>query len=448
MKSKVLSVYFVFVALLSFGQNEIPYAYNNAIITNNQPSSVKEYAYDYDTQVPELVKNHTLKYNSNGLLTEHVESNEGISDFYQTFRYRFQYDSKSRLTYYWNEQLIGSNYKSQNEQQWIYDSHDMITEVNEWSVVNDNKQLGGDSYKRVITRDANNQVLKIEKSIYTYSFDVSDYVFVLDKVYTFKYDANNNLDSIIVFARNITLGGVMKLESKQYKFNFKNYDVVNTDLLLYNSYKTSNYNDEESSIVNLYDSQGRLISIETAQNGVVSNQITWEYKADKITEEDRFGYERDIDYIDASGRTWKNETYSYNPDTYAWELDDPAYSMNVRTFASGKLTSDLFKNYYDAGTQTYKNETRYDYTYSSLPTGIVANKTSDIVLLYPNPSAGIVHVNGLQNIQKLSIASLNGTTISLPLQEQIDLSGFAAGVYIINAEFTDASSSIQRLILK
>lgn len=443
MKSKLLPLFFLFVTSTLFAQNENPYAYNNAIITDNQPASVKEYLYDYQTQAPELVKNHTFKYNSSGLVTEHVESNEGISDIYQTFRYRFQYDSKSRLIYYLNEQKKFSGYDSQNEQQWVYDTHDMITEVNIWSVVNGTKYLGYNSYKRVITRDVDNKVIKIEKSIYS-SFDDA---LVLDKVYTFKYDANNMLDSIILFGRNITLGK-MTLESKQFAFNFKNYDVVNTDMLVYNSYKTLNYNNEKSSIVNLYDSEGRLISIETAQNNVVVNQITWTYKEDKITQEDRFGYERDIDYIDASGRIWKNETYSYNFDTGLWDLEDPAYEMYVRTFANGKVTSDLHKNQYDSETQTYKNDTRFDYEYSSLPTGIVASNVKDVVLIYPNPSAGIVYVNGFQSMQKLSISSITGATISLPLQEQIDLSGLAAGVYIVTAEYDNQKSDIQRLVVK
>lgn len=429
-----------------FAQNVNPDAYNNAIITTNQPVSVKEYLYDYDTQIPELVENHTLKYNSNGLLIEHVESNEGISDFYQTFRYRFQYDSKSRLIYYWNEQKLFSGYASQNEQEWIYDNQDMITEVSIWSVVNGTKYIGSDSYKRVITRDNDNKVLKIEKSIYTYSFASSQYEFVLDKEYTYKYDANNQLDSIIVFARNITLGGIMKLESKQYDFDFKNYNVTNTDLLVYNSYQISNYNDVKTNIVNTFDAQGRLLTkIERyASDDELINETTWTYEADKITTTDL--YEKEINYIDASGRSWKRETYTNNGTD--WEIEDPAYSMNVRTFDNGKIVSDLYKNYYDSETQTYKNDTRYDYQYSSIATGILTKQSSNVVLLYPNPSTGIVYVNGVKDMQKLSIASTNGTTMSLPLQEQIDLSGLAAGVYIVTVEYKNQTSEIQRLIVK
>lgn len=441
-----LLCYLLFSATL-FAQNQNPYAYNTEIIITNQPSSVQEYLYDYDTQIPELVQNHTLKYNSNGLLIEHIESNEDISDFYQTFRDRYQYDSKSRLIYYWDEQLLFSGYTSQNEQQWIYDSQDMITEVNMWSVVNGTKYLGSDSYKRVITRDNDNKVLKIEKSIYTYSFAAGEYVFVLDKEYTFKYDANNILDSIIEFSRNVTLGGIMDLKSKQYDFDFKNYNVTNTDLLVYNSYQILNdYSGVVINVDNTFDAQGRLLTkTETyAADDDLINETTWTYEADKITTTNL--YEKEINYIDASGTTWKRETYSKNGTD--WELEDPAYSMNARTFNDGKLVSDLYKNYYDSETQTYKNDTRYDYQYSPLTTGILTKQTSNVVLLYPNPSTGIVYVNGVQDMQKLSIASINGTTMSLPLQEQIDLSGLAAGVYIVTAEYKNQTSDIQRLIVK
>ena len=445
MKSKLLPLFFLFITSTLFAQNENPYAYNNAIITDDQPTSVKEYYYDYDEQTAKHVQNHTLKYNAEGLLTERIESSEGLLDLPQTYRYRFQYDSKSRLIYYWNEQLIGSVYKSQNEQQWIYDSNDMITEDNQWSVTNGTKYLGANSYKRVITRDVNNKVLKIEKSIYTSTADDDDLVLVLDKVYTFKYDANNILDSIIVFRRNVTLDGIMTLESKQYDFQFKNYDVLNTDLLEYNSYQTSNYNGVKTNIVNTYDAEGRILTeTETYEDDELINETEYTYESDKITIANL--YEKKIYYIDASGRSWKYETYvNYDEE---WELENPAYTMNTRTFENGKIVSDLYKNQYNSETGTYKNDVRYDYEYSSLPTGIVASNVKDVVFLYPNPSAGMVYVNGFQNMQKLSISSITGATLSLPLQEQIDLSGLAAGVYIVTAEYNNQTSDIQRLIVK
>jgi len=446
MKSKMLLLCFLFVTSALFGQNENPYAYNNAIITVDQPTSVKEYAYDYDTQVEKHVQNHTLKYNSAGLLTERIQSSQGIADVdvYQTFRYRFQYDSKSRLIYFWKEQLVFGNYESMNEEQWVYDSNDMIIEHNNWSVQGGTKYFDIHSYKRVITRDANNQVLKIEKSIYTSTVDEDELVLVLDKVYTFKYDANNILDSIIVFGRNITLGQ-MKLESKQYDLDFKNYNVTNTDLLTYNSYQMLGFNDFKSNFTNTFDTEGRLIKqTEKYPDDEVINETIWTYAGDKITIADL--YKKEINYMDATGRAWKRETYTYNGTE--WELDYTPFEMYVRTFANNKLTTDLHKNYYDSETKTYKNDTRFEYTYSPVTTGILGKQSSNVVLLYPNPTTGTVYVNGLQDIEKLSISSVTGSTRSLPLQEQIDLSGLAAGVYIITAEFNDQSSSIQRLILK
>lgn len=446
MKTSFLHLFLLFSSTTLFAQNLNSYAFNSEIITNNQPSSVKEYLYGYYTQIPALVQNHTLNYNSNGLLVEHVRSNEGISNFYQTFRDRFEYDSKSRLIYHWDEQKLFSGYSSQREQQWVYDNQDMITEVSFWSVVNGTKNIGSDSYKRVITRDNDNKVLKIEKSIYTYSFDDSKYELVLDQEFTFKYDADNVLDSIIVFARNITLGGVMKLNSKQFDFNFKNYSATNIDLLVYNSYQTSNYDGVKRNIVNTFDTQDRILTTtETyASDDELINKTTWTYETDKITKTDL--YERKITYIDVSGISWKTENYSYNGTD--WELDEVPFEMYERTFDNDRIVSDLHKSYYDTETETYKNDTRYDYEYSTIITGILAQQASNGVVIYPNPSAGIVYVNGVENIQKLSIASINGTSMSLPLLEQIDLSALAAGVYIVTVEYNNQTTDIQRLIVK
>ncbi|ABG60506.1 T9SS type A sorting domain-containing protein [Cytophaga hutchinsonii] len=445
MKTISLTIYIILSAFLSFGQ--IPYAYNDEIITDGKPVKVKEYNYDYDSQEEQYIKNHTFTYNSDGKLTEHIETGKDITEMYQTFRYRFQYDTEGRLSYYWNEQETLSGYKSQYEQQWLYDSHGMITDVNIWSVVNDTKYLIPNSYKRLISRDGEDKVLKIEKYIYGVVIKDGEYEekYILETISTFKYTDINTLDSIIVYrSTDLTNGGTMALDSKRYNFDFRNYNVLNTDLITYDSYETSNYNDEKTKLLNTYDLEGRLTSQKiTNLNDIIISKTAWIYELDKVTATGM--YEKKIDYIDASGRNRKTETYSFNGTD--WELLYPANMQNIRMFQDGKIVSDLLENYYDSETGMYKNDTRFDYEYS-LTAGILNQKASDVILLYPNPSTGIVYLKDYQKIQKLSVSSISGTPVIVPVQEQVDLSGFSAGIYIVTAEYADKRLSIQRLILK
>lgn len=70
--------------------------------------------------------------------------------------------------------------------------------------------------------------------------------------------------------------------------------------------------------------------------------------------------------------------------------------------------------------------------------------------LYPQPSSGIVNIDGLESIQKVEVYNIQGELIERKVDgnlTQIDLSGHANGIYLIQVE-TNGSVVVEKCILR
>lgn len=436
---KLKSLLYASMAMLStstIAQDLQPYFYKPLNLFGN-PSSAKEYTYDYETQVESLAQNHSFKYNSNGKLIEHLKSNEEVSpSFYQNFRYRFQYDSKNRLNYYWNEAQGFNGYASEWEEQWVYDNFDMLVENSQWALSFGTKSLGYDSYKRIVSRNTNNQVTKIDTKEYS-SFADS---LVLEKTEEYKYK-NNTIDTIIYWEKNVTLGGIMKIVEKKYNIVFKTYDDKNTDLIKFTSYASTDWDNKVYSTTYTYDASGRPTSV-TEQSGSTTLVDTWVYEANKTSFIDN-DYKKTETSFDASGKTVQEEIF-YKSDN-AWESDGVPYVRYVRTFDATKILTDLEENYRTANSAYFK-ATKYVFAYGgtvAVQDDLLQNQN----LVYPNPTAGLIHIQNMEHVQGLKLTSSSGFTTSLPLSKSLELHQ-QAGFYILTIDYEDGSSQKVKVVVE
>jgi len=90
------------------------------------------------------------------------------------------------------------------------------------------------------------------------------------------------------------------------------------------------------------------------------------------------------------------------------------------------------------------------FTLADQAAGIVSNNKQKIINIYPNPTNGIVNFEFAEtNIQKLTISDITGKQIiektKLQQNEQIDLSNFESGIYLISIQ-TDKEIFTKKII--
>ncbi len=94
-------------------------------------------------------------------------------------------------------------------------------------------------------------------------------------------------------------------------------------------------------------------------------------------------------------------------------------------------------NYYNRETQSYELEGRDYFFYSSKADGITDFVTEEL-LIYPNPTEGILNVSGLSQAKEINIYTLQGRLVRSINQfdSSIDISNLSAGTYILTIDRT------------
>lgn len=82
-------------------------------------------------------------------------------------------------------------------------------------------------------------------------------------------------------------------------------------------------------------------------------------------------------------------------------------------------------------------------------TEIAKDEAKDEVSIYPNPTNGILNINSVVNVSSISIVSLDGKVVlDEDITQQIDLSSFANGVYILHLNGLDGSVNRQKVVVR
>ena len=83
--------------------------------------------------------------------------------------------------------------------------------------------------------------------------------------------------------------------------------------------------------------------------------------------------------------------------------------------------------------------------------GVNQNKLN-FLMIYPNPTNGLIYIKALENIESIKLFDLNGRllqnkTTQNVKEETIDLSSFAAGVYMVEVQ-TETGKSVKEIVKK
>lgn len=151
-----------------------------------------------------------------------------------------------------------------------------------------------------------------------------------------------------------------------------------------------------------------------------------------------------------------NITYSVTSSsntTYTWTVPAGA------TITAGQGTNQITVNFGTTSgnvsvtetTTTCKNGPFNLYVNVSSSTGINSLESLDDLLVYPNPSNGIINIKSLHNIKSIKLFSMLGqnnyTREVNDKQVYIDITGFAKGVYILETEDISGKTFYKRIIL-
>ncbi|HLA54545.1 MAG TPA: peptide-N-glycosidase F-related protein [Flavobacterium sp.] len=78
----------------------------------------------------------------------------------------------------------------------------------------------------------------------------------------------------------------------------------------------------------------------------------------------------------------------------------------------------------------------------------VANFERDQFRLYPNPTTGTATVSYTENVRQVTVNNMMGQKVWTGNTGEIDLSGLAPNVYIVNIEFENGQKTVQKIVKK
>lgn len=122
-------------------------------------------------------------------------------------------------------------------------------------------------------------------------------------------------------------------------------------------------------------------------------------------------------------------TYSYRSREAVWRLVD---KNEYHYDAFDNMIQDVFFGWDQDDNQWFvREQNKYYYAVSS---GISDDNLDDQIVVYPNPSSGMVHIEGLHDLAKISIHDMNGREVksSYLSGNSIDISELPSGLYFLH----------------
>ena len=69
-----------------------------------------------------------------------------------------------------------------------------------------------------------------------------------------------------------------------------------------------------------------------------------------------------------------------------------------------------------------------------------------VLSIYPNPAKGEVNIKTDKKIKSSSVLDISGRTVLSSTTQKVDVSSLAKGVYMLQVEFADGTTSTEKLI--
>lgn len=436
----IVTRYFILFGLIVskavFGQADIllPFYYEKNLPTLGNPLLVEEYYYEYHSQEKAFYYKHTFDYDSLGRIRKHVKSNVGlldnISPTFQniidkrpvTITYTFEYDTLGRLVYFTRTQYQQDVGEFSQDEEWKYDAFGTLVQHNFWELVAGVKTIKNLSSRRTIYRNERGQLTQVDK--YSYSFAAKK--LVLTETIKYGYKATL-VDTIAVF--QVSNGNTSRKEVK-YGLSFRKYNDVNPDSVLLESYYLID-SQNDTTLCNLkYDPQNRKIASTTLKlNKDTVTFSTWEYMPFSMIERTDGFYRLEV-YWDETGYERYREEFE-NDYSLGVPLD-----LNTRLVEDGKILNALYQ-VWDPVMLFYRKDTEYVFFYD-LPAGLDKIFYTKSVLVYPNPSAGVVYIPQHDEVEEMTLQSIDGRSWKISPSSRLVLDQ-PKGLYVFVCNMKDGS---------
>lgn len=427
-------------------QPVLPFYYEQNLPLKGRPNKVSEYYFEYHTQAKAHYYDHFLQYDAEGRIKTHIKTNKDLlhpdsipltfKDIIDpravTISYSFDYDTKNRLVYFRRNQSQDEVGSFQQDEEWKYDQYGMLVAHHFWTIENGDTVLKNPSSRLTVYRDNSNNILKIEKFVYSFSAKG----LVLNEITEFGYLAGI-LDTVTSYR---VVNGQITLVSKKHEISFKKYTPLNTDSLLLDSYFEIDASNIITKHIFRYDNAQRMTEYVTqSETGDTLSRSNWIFEAFKTTE--KSDGIRTETYYDETGYTKYAEQFQGE-----YSLAVPA-DMNTRRLEEGKMKHALLE-IWDPVTRFYRKDTEYLFYYDEI---IATNRGEELAInefqVYPNPSTGTLFLKNWNELTQMNLISVDGLAYFLPIQPVLQLN-VPKGLYLLHALFVDGSSGQTKLVIR
>lgn len=96
----------------------------------------------------------------------------------------------------------------------------------------------------------------------------------------------------------------------------------------------------------------------------------------------------------------------------------------------------------------YEDDTMYIGEGTGCLTTDISEQEENLVTIYPNPTTGIANILSDKEVNYVVVRNLLGKAVANYSSNQMDLSNLAASMYLVEIQFTDGESTVQKLIKK
>jgi hypothetical protein len=369
------------------------------------------------------------------------------------------YDANNNMINSTDQNWTGTAWVNSEQSTYTYDAHHNNTSelLKVWS-----NNAWVNDMMNIWTYDANGN----ETSTSTKSWDGSTWVNENQTLYT--YNANNNPTSMIYQS----WGGMDWENSEKITYTYDaNYNLT---LILYQDWdgsawensmrETNTYNASNKKITSLmqfwmevewFDQQKITY---TYTNNNLTGEITevWNFSEWENFSKAEYSYDANNNMISQIEQEWDESEwvnsqkayYAYdqnqnqtNTMVYAWDGSTwlNYYQMNYGYDANNFAKFLVWKKWDTEGTSIAFGDSLYIY-YHTVITGIPGPKESSLTL-YPNPCKGKLTISSSKPFSSIEIYNLAGNriysdyTVRQQTSNEIDLSGYAKGVYVMKVYY-------------
>ena len=96
----------------------------------------------------------------------------------------------------------------------------------------------------------------------------------------------------------------------------------------------------------------------------------------------------------------------------------------------------------------YEDDTMYIGEGTGCLTTDISEQEENLVTIYPNPTTGIANILSDKEVNYVVVRNVLGKAVANYSSNQMDLSNLAASMYLVEIQFTDGESTVQKLIKK